>query len=302
MAKTKDVFVSISIRRSVLEAMYDECDRYDADETGGRLIGTFRKRGSEYEIDVSGMLGPGPGASRTATSFFQDGVYQERMFRAIEAQHPEIEHLGNWHTHHVNGYPTLSGGDEATYFNIVNHQNHNTDFFYALLVVKKNRGGDPRYSIRHFFLRRGQRVIYEVPDSAVQILDEPALAIVDGSADSSEKESSQHGLTANLERVKDQEFFADFYRDLRAMASKATGTAYWKGPFELADGSRVTVVAAEGDDKERPHYEIAAAGQSIALDGIKARFKNRRFPSARHAVIELERELNRALFKSEKGG
>ncbi|MHB1587865.1 MAG: hypothetical protein ACYCRH_08110 [Acidiferrobacteraceae bacterium] len=302
MSKTKDGFVSISICRAVLEAIYDECDRYDADETGGRLIGTFRKRGSEYEIDVSGMLGPGPGARRTATSFFQDGVYQERMFRVIEAQHPDIEHLGNWHTHHVNGCPTLSGGDEATYFNIVNHHNHNTDFFYALLVVKKNCGGDPRYNIKHFFLRRDERIIYEVPDSAVQILDKPALAIVDGSVDFAEQQSSQPELMGNLERVKDQEFFAEFYRDLRAMASKATGAAYWKGPVELADGSRVTVVAAEGDDKERPTYEIAAAGQGIALDGIKARFKNRRFPSARHAVIELERELNRALFRSEKGG
>src|SRR5208283_2840426 len=105
---------------------------------------------------------PGPNAQRSATYFLQDGDYQEKLFRAIEAQHPEVEHLGNWHTHHVNGYPTLSGGDISTYRNIVNHRNHNTDFFYALLVVRKNQGGAERYETKHFFLRRGDDTVHEI--------------------------------------------------------------------------------------------------------------------------------------------
>ena len=102
-------------------------------------------------------MSPGPNAQRSPTYFLQDGDYQEKLFRAIEASHPDIEHLGNWHTHHVNGYPTLSGGDKTTYFKTVNHEKHNTDFFYALLVVSKNRGGNPRYEVKHFFFRRGDR-------------------------------------------------------------------------------------------------------------------------------------------------
>ena len=51
-----------------------------------------------------------------------------------------IEHLGNWHTHHVNGYPNLSGGDVATYRRIVNHELHNLDFFYAAAGDVASRG------------------------------------------------------------------------------------------------------------------------------------------------------------------
>src|SRR5215212_1779093 len=136
MFRTRKPDVSVSIAEKALESIFDECDRYDTHETGGRLIGTYRKKGSLYDINVNGVIGPGPNARRTATSFFQDGRYQEEVFRSLEEKHPELEHLGNWHTHHVNGYPTLSGGDQETYFKTVNHRQHNTDFFYALLIVR----------------------------------------------------------------------------------------------------------------------------------------------------------------------
>ena len=108
-------------------------------------------------------------------SFFQDGAYQERVFRQIESSHPEIEHLGNWHTHHVNGLQTLSGGDIETYHRTVNHRNHNTPFFYALLVTAKHRTSDPlrRYSIKHYIFRRGDERIYEIPQRHVEIVDAP---------------------------------------------------------------------------------------------------------------------------------
>src|SRR5438094_287170 len=132
MFRSRKSTVSISIARGALESIFDECDKYDIDETGGRLIGTYQRKGTQYDIQVLGVLEPGPNAQRSQTSFFQDGEYQERLFRSIEESHPNIEHLGNWHTHHVNGYLTLSGGDKTTYFKIVNHEKHNTDFFYAL--------------------------------------------------------------------------------------------------------------------------------------------------------------------------
>src|SRR5687767_2436518 len=113
---------TISIAREALEAIYDECDKYDTDETGGRLLGTYRHEAGRYDIEVKAVLEPGPNAQRSITHFFQDGEHQERLFRSIEAGHPDIEHLGNWHTHHVNGFPTLSGGDKETYFRTVNHE------------------------------------------------------------------------------------------------------------------------------------------------------------------------------------
>ena len=147
-----------------LKVVFDECDRFDHDETGGRLVGTFAEHGGKLTIHVTGIIESGPQATRSRVSFFQDGAHQEVIFRQIESRHPEIEHLGNWHTHHVNGLPTLSGGDLETYYRTVNHQNHNTPFFYALLVTAKHRTSDPRrrYSIKHFVFRRGDKDFYEV--------------------------------------------------------------------------------------------------------------------------------------------
>ena len=133
--------VSVVLRRSALDAIFDECDRHSDAETGGRLVGSYTTDGPKLQIDIWGVIEPGPSATRTATSFFQDGAHQERVFRTLEQQHPEIEHLGNWHSHHVNGLPTLSSGDRATYHRIVEHRLHNTDFFYALLVIAKQRRG-----------------------------------------------------------------------------------------------------------------------------------------------------------------
>jgi hypothetical protein len=81
MFRSKQPKVEISMPRKALEAIFDECDRYDVDETGGRIIGMYKKKGRDYQIDVLGIIGPGPNARRTPTSFFQDGEYQEHVFR-----------------------------------------------------------------------------------------------------------------------------------------------------------------------------------------------------------------------------
>ena len=175
MFRSKDIPISITIARGVLDSIFDECDLYNSHETGGRLIGTYSKKVSHYDIQLQGILAPGPAAQRSATSFFQDGEYQEALFRKIEEEHPNIEHLGNWHTHHCNGLATLSRGDHTTYNRIVNHEKHNTDFFYALLVVKKTPGSSTRYSIKHFIFHRNSNRVDEVPPSQVRIVDVAAL-------------------------------------------------------------------------------------------------------------------------------
>ena len=150
--------VEVTIPEAALACVFDECDRFDIDETGGRVIGTYDEREGKLSIRVRGIIEPGPSARRSQVSFFQDGAYQEKIFRQIEEGRPEIEHLGNWHTHHVNGLPHLSGGDLSTYTRIVNHKNHNTAFFYALLVVAKNNTSNlrQRYTVKHYLFRRGE--------------------------------------------------------------------------------------------------------------------------------------------------
>ena len=293
MFRSRKSNVKVSIARNALESIFDECDRYDADETGGRLIGTYRKRGSHYDINVAGIIGPGPNARRTATSFFQDGDYQEQIFRSIEASHPEIEHLGNWHTHHVNGCPTLSGGDKTTYFKIVNHLQHNTDFFYALLVVRKNGSRNPRYEVNHYFLLRGHDTVYEIPPSHIQIVDSPVLWPL---AKERGESSAPNGSSQHVERVNDQQFFGDFYPNLTARFSNRLGALYWKGPVALVDGSHTELVVLEHAADRNPSYSITCGHERAILAQVSASYQDRQFPSARHAVVSLERDLNRAMY------
>jgi len=294
---------SIAIAKGALDSIFDDCDKFDVDETGGRLLGTYRQNGNRLEIQVKGVLEAGPEAQRSPTYFLQDGEHQEKLFRVIEAAHPDIEHLGNWHTHHVNGYPTLSGGDHATYSRTVNHPKHNIDFFYALLVVSKSRRGDPRYAIKHFIFRRNDQTVYEVPASDVCIIDVPALQVPNLQAPLANDRLSSIGrqAAANPERAKDQEFFSEFYPGMKALFSKSVSAPYWRGPLTLIDGSRADVVAIEQGDAAQPCYSIATSCKKPGVEDIVAQYKERQFRSARHAVLHLERDLNQAIYQG-KGG
>lgn len=304
MFKTKKPTFRVSIPKVVLESIYDECDLFDVDETGGRIIGTYEQKRDQCDIRVLGVLGPGPNARRSPTSFFQDGEYQEKIFRSIEEKHPHIEHLGNWHTHHVNGLQTLSGGDRTTYRTTVDHEMHNTDFFYALLVVRKTPTAARRYQIKHYFFRRNDSTIYEVPDSTVQILDVPALwsradehpRIYAGSV---HREAVAN--KANVERSKDEEFFTSFHPNLKPLFSKSLGALYWKGGLDLIDGSRVEVLIMETAENGNAHYSITVSGQK-KIDVQSSILNGREFKSARHALIHLERDLNRVLYHEKRTG
>ena len=81
--------------------------------------------------------------------------------------------------HRTADLPTLSGGDLATYRRIVNHELHNTDFFYALLVThrRERRSGLERYAVRHFVFFRGDDAVREVRSGNVRVTDERMRAL-----------------------------------------------------------------------------------------------------------------------------
>jgi len=303
MFKPKKSVFHVMIANAVLESIFEECDQFDVDETGGRLIGTYEKKGAQYDIRVMGVLGPGPNAKRSPTSFFQDGEYQEKIFRAIENKHPHIEHLGNWHTHHVNGLQTLSSGDKTTYRKTVDHDKHNTDFFYALLVVRKTPGRDRRYEVKHYFFRQNDETIYEIPNDQVEVVDAPAIWARDAEqtlAFPGPSHRTELQSAANPERPKDAEFFADFYPSLRPLFSKAADTFYWKGSLGLLDGSHIEVLVMENSAENKSPYSITTFGKNESIQGLVAAHKDRTFKSARHAVVYLEREINGALYQSKR--
>jgi hypothetical protein len=164
---------TIFMPQRALQEIFNECDRFDKEETGGRLIGVFGEAAGNLTLRVLGVIEAGPNAKRTAVSFFQDGEYQEPIFRRIEKRVRNINHLGNWHSHHCNALKTLSQGDLYTYRKIVNSPNHAVDFFYALLVTEKFKHGG--YAMRHFIFRRGISGFREVAQSNVKMVDDSLL-------------------------------------------------------------------------------------------------------------------------------
>ncbi len=291
--------VRLSIPKAALITVFDECDGFDQDETGGRVIGTFEEHRGKLAIQVTGIIEAGPQARRSAVSFFQDGEYQERVFRKIEDHHPEIEHLGNWHTHHVNGLQTLSGGDIETYHRTVNHRSHNAPFFYALLVTAKHRSSDPlgRYTVKHYLFRRGDERIYELRRDQVEIVDTPLIWPEQAEHPHDKRDSHpKHELRASPNRAYDSDILSEFYRGVRPFSSAKLGI-YWRGPLELLDGSKVEVVLLEDSAAGNPTYTVTFREPPAALKDLADEIANVEFPSARAALITTERSCNRALYR-----
>ena len=292
--------VTVSVRAKALESIFDDCDRFDHDETGGRIVGIFRRTpDGSLHIDVSGVIDAGPKARRSPTSFFQDGDYQAQMFRQLETTHPEIEHLGNWHTHHVNGYPKLSGGDIRTYRRIVNHEKHNLDFFYALLVVAREpkRKDLARYRIRHYILFRGDQNVYEVAPANVVITEKPVVWPIEHEVEAS-TEASCHRAAV---RARDNRNIAELFPDLRPYMSRRANTFYWKGPHELVDDSIAQVTIPEmtdGPPDQPAYYQIVVKNAPEVCSEVVAGLAERRFVSATQAISILEKQLNRTLYQA----
>ena len=294
--------VRVEIAGEALESVFEECDRHDHDETGGRVIGHFAMDGNFLLIQARGVIEPGPNARRSRTSFFQDGAHQTEVFRRIEAEDPSIEHLGNWHTHHVNGYPTLSGGDRATYRRIVNHELHNPDFFYALLVTHRNdgRSGLDRYAVRHYVLFRGDDAVHEIAPADVKVTDDPGIwpkdhcASTDGRGGHGADGTGPRGKASVAVRARDQVVLRVLFPSLVPRLSTSTGTFFWKGQLPLIDGSAVDVKVAEFDEDGSLVYYPVASPTSEHV----AELCGRSFSSAAHAVRALELQMNRDIYQS----
>lgn len=294
--------VAVTIPRRALDVIFDECDRYDADETGGRILGTYEKRGPGLAISVGGIIEPGPGARRTATYLQQDGLYQERVFREVEERVPEIEHLGNWHTHHVNMLRHLSGGDIETYGRIVEHANHNTDFFYALLVTERLRGPE-RYAFKNYVFRRGDRGVYEIPAGAVTIVDRPLVWPSEAGGRPTAPAPASHTEEDPLnkkELIYDREVVSDFFPKVKTYKSKELGI-YWRGPIPLVDGSDVEAVVLTDETRRSTQHTVTLRDPPATLARTAKRLEKESFPSCRAALIAVERLCNAELYDAKSG-
>ena len=290
--------IQVEIAEGVLESVFEECDRYDHAETGGRVVGHFTVDCGTLVVRPAGVIEPGPSAQRTSTSFFQDGDYQTEVFRRLEAKDPSIEHLGNWHTHHVNGYPTLSAGDVATYRRIVNHQLHNLDFFYALLVTNRNEGraGLDRYAVRHYVLLRGEDDVHAIRPTDVRVTDGPTNwpQGVNASQDALGAAAAEDDGKRVEVRARDQGVLGVLCPSMEPRLSSRTGTFFWKGSLLLIDGSAMEIRVAEVDDGGRLlYYPVVSSASEDLVELCETPF-----PSASHAVRAVESLMNRGIYKS----
>ena len=294
--------VRVEIAAKVLESVFEECDRYDHEETGGRVIGHFVMDRDSVVIQAKGVIEPGPNARRTRTSFFQDGTHQTKVFRRIEADDPMIEHLGNWHTHHMNGYPTLSGGDMATYRRIVNHELHNLDFFYALLVTHRNDGrrGLDRYAVRHYVFFRGDDAVHEIAHDDVTVTREPRIwptdrrPAADARGEDGVEGDRTSGSASAAVRARDKIALGVLFPSFEPRLSVPTGTLFWKGRLPLVDGSEIDVRVAEIDANGDLLYHPVVSPVS---EGV-AELCGKPFASATHAVRALELLMNREIYEA----
>ena len=296
--------IHVEIAGEVLESVFQECDRHDRHETGGRVVGHFSMDSRTLAVRAAGVIDPGPNARRTSTSFFQDGDYQTEVFRRLEAKDPSIEHLGNWHTHHVNGYPTLSPGDLATYRRIVNHELHNTDFFYALLVTHRNEGrsGLDRYAVRHYVFFRGDDAAHEVGSGNVRVTDQPRLSTRhDGvSAHPPRRDGAQAPEACGVleVRARDRSVLRILYPSIEPRLTAQSGTFFWTGPLPLVDGSVLEVKVVEVEAEEGLHYYPILSATSDEV----AKLCETPFRSAGEAVRALELRINQQIYESATRG
>ena len=291
--------IKLMLPRRAIMAVFDECDRYKAAETGGRIIGTYDSKRSVLTVNVNGIIEPGPNANRTASYLKQDGAYQERVFREVEEREPSVEHLGNWHTHHVNGLHHLSGGDIETYRRTVEHPKHNLAFFYALLVIKKKQGktGLQRYIFKNYVLRRGDPRVYEVPSSGLTLTDAslvwPTASEVPGHGKST-PDTDEAALRQN--RVYDRDIVSQFYPNVRTFKSKELGIC-WRGPISLIDGSKLEIVVIEDDATTVPQFTVVLRNPPGILAQSTKDIAQKGFVSCREALITAERMCNAELYE-----
>ena len=296
--------IRVEIAREVLESVFEECDRHDREETGGRIVGHFSMDSGTLVVRAAGVIEPGPKARRTSTSFFQDGDYQTEVFRELEVKDPSIEHLGNWHTHHMNGYPTLSKGDVATYRRIVNHQLHNLDFFYALLITSKHKGrtGLERYALRHYVLFRGEGAVYEVDLGDVRVVDAPRIwPRTDGVSKGGPKwEGDESGGTRGAVGVRahDKSVLRVLWPTFEPRLTARTGTFFWKGSLSLIDGSALYVRVVEVEQEDSLNYYLVLASPSEEVEKLCTM----PFHSASEAVRALELRMNQEIYVSTMNG
>ncbi|GAA1633478.1 hypothetical protein ACFQY4_16945 [Catellatospora bangladeshensis] len=160
----------------VLERVRDEIGASPDYEVGGKFVGwiegdfdassrSWRRELAKLRIVVGGFIDDGPLADRSAVHHYSDNEYQFRVYQRLIQEHPDVEFLGLWHSHHPNGYAELSGGDHHTGHALVNDGRYAHDLVLSSLALDEH--GLTRQG-HHLFLR-GHRQMLRISPRSVQL-------------------------------------------------------------------------------------------------------------------------------------
>lgn len=234
--------IRIEIYDSILRKIYRDCDKYPHIETGGRLLGKISFSPRSIVLTVTDLIYAGPGARRTLTSFFPDPDYMLKTFRFYEQQDPDIEHIGNWHSHYCNGLEHLSMGDIQNYQQVVTDEEYNPDLFLAMLVIPGRRSLvtwlGHKYRIRYYLLTRNNPYPVEIT-KGVRILrgkESHLEPFREEELKWFEKDEGRTFLAEELRNLKDDAFH------LKPFLRK--GTLIWKGQLNDSAGEVVEISLA----------------------------------------------------------
>ena len=179
----------------------------------------------------------------------------------------------------------------------MNHELHNLDFFYALLVTERHEGrsGLDRYAVRHYVLFRGDDGVYELGPAEVRVTDEARIWPKDrATAEQRPRSDGARRDRALAVRAQDQTVLGVMFPALKPRLFARSGTFFWKGPLPLVDGTEahLRVVEVGGDDGLAYYPRVSPASAEAA------ELCETPFGSASAAARALELRLNRAIYES----
>jgi hypothetical protein len=161
-------------------------------------------------------------------------------------------------------------------------------------VVEKVNGPS-RYRVKHYLLKRGDSALHEIPEEAIAIVDESAVWPTQKSHTSPGRKTQHEVPVVNSGRAIDQEIFSDCFPGLRPCLLKSKGLFYWKGKITLINDEHVELIVMEGGENGEFSYQLKVVGDRWA-DLVPPMVLDHSYPSARMAVVEIERILNKKLF------
>jgi len=112
-------YPTIWLSADLIDEMASEAATAAPNETGGMLVGW--ENADRNEVVILGVIGPGPAAIHSPTSFHPDGAWQqEELDATYRRSDGVVTYLGDWHVHPSGGFG-MSRRDRRTMAKTASH-------------------------------------------------------------------------------------------------------------------------------------------------------------------------------------